>query len=141
MFGSDKRHIKLFEKRGNLQEKSIPGYGDLLILLSVGFLLMIYAGSLFLNLMGYWSVLITQLVIFLIPAVYSWYIKADVKKLFSLKAPRITDVIGTVLIFVGAMFLEQIIVGFLMKIIPSTADTNAMIDDLIGDAGFVSYSK
>ena len=64
--------------------------------------------------------------------------KADFKKLFSLKVPKIKHVLGGICIWLGIWLLEQVVIVKLAEWFPSLVETSETLNSVIVDAGFVS---
>ena len=94
MFGEGFRGIKFLEKRSNMKENQMPGIGDTILMFGLLLLLMIYLSSSLVLRLGIWGTGLVQMIILAVPVFYAWYMKADFKKLFSLKIPRIKHLFG-----------------------------------------------
>ena len=137
LFGEGGNGIHVFELRANMKKGSMPGYGDVFLLFSVLILVMIYSGSFFVLKWGIWGTAVVQLLIFGMPVLYSLYIKADMKKLYSLRLPKIIDILGAVVLWAGSFLINQVIVQLLSKAFPSMVENSSSLNDSILSAGFV----
>ncbi len=124
-FGS----LKLFDKRSEMKEKQMPGYGDVILLLSVVALLIFYIGSYAQIKLGFGGVAVQQSIILLLPFIYAWYMKADYKKLFSLRKPRVKQLAGSILLGISAFLAALIIGGILAPIFPDSAESLTLLDE------------
>lgn len=138
LFGEGFRGIKFLEKRSNMKEKQMPGIGDTILMFGLLLLLMIYLSSSLVFRLGIWGTGLVQLIIFGVPVFYAWYMKADFKKLFSLKVPHIKHVLGGICMWLGIWLLEQIVLVSLAEWFPSLVETSEALNSIIVDAGFVS---
>ena len=77
--------FKLFQKRSEIKKGTIPAPGDLLVSVTVLLLLLLYAGSAVSVRFGFWGTMVSQLLIFAVPLFMVWYLKSDVRTLFSLR--------------------------------------------------------
>lgn len=138
LFGEGFRGVKFLEKRSNMKEKQMPGIGDTILMFGLMLLLMIYLSSSLVLRLGIWGTGVVQLLIFAVPVFYAWYMKADFKKLFSLKAPKIKHVFGGISMWLGIWLLEQVVLVALANRFPGLAETAEALNTVITDAGFVS---
>jgi len=137
LFGESTSGIHLFERRANLKKGTMPGYADLLLVLSAVMLLVVYLGSIVTLKAGFYSTLFVQVLIFAIPLLYAIYIRCDLKKLYFIKAPRIRQLLATVLIWIGAFSVNQTLVFLLSKIIPSMEENSDLLTESILNGGFI----
>ena len=137
LFGEGGNGIHVFELRANMKKGSMPGYGDVFLLFSVLILVMIYSGSFFVLKWGIWGTAFVQLLIFGMPVLYSLYIKADMKKLYSLRLPKLKNIFGAIIVWAGAFMINQVIVHLLAKAFPSMIQNSESLNDSILSAGFI----
>lgn len=104
--------VKLFESRANMKKGQMPGVGDAFLLLAVSVLAMFYIGSYAQLKLGFWGVPVQQVLFFALAAGFAWYMKADYKKLFSIKVPKAGAVIGSVFLWLGSY------IGMILLTIP-----------------------
>lgn len=102
LFGESFSGIKLFERRKNIAKGSIPSVSESLLVLVVALLLMVYVGGLFSLKASVFGVILPQIFIGLLPIVACLYIKADMKKVFLIKTPKPKQMLGAVLMWLGA---------------------------------------
>lgn len=138
LFGEGFRGIKFLEKRSNMKEKQMPGIGDTILMFGLLLLLMIYLSSSLVFRLGIWGTGLVQLIILAVPVFYAWYMKADFKKLFSLKVPKISHVLGGICMWFGIWLLEQVVLVSLSQWFPGLAETSEALNSIITDAGFLS---
>ena len=138
LFGEGFRGIKFLEKRSNMKENQMPGIGDTILMFGLLLLLMIYLSSSLVFRLGIWGTGLVQLIILAVPVFYAWYMKADFKKLFSLKLPHIKHVLGGICMWIGIWLLEQVVLVTLAEWFPSLVETSEALNSIIVDAGFVS---
>ena len=94
LFADGFRSFRLFVRRSDVKKGTVPDNGDVMLAVTVLFLLMIYVGSAASARLGFWGTAVTQLMILAVPLLLVWYMKSDVKTLFSLNAPRKGTVLG-----------------------------------------------
>lgn len=131
LFSEGLSSIKLVSKRSDIKEKQMPGFGDVILLLCVVLLLIFYVGSYAQIKWGFAGVAIQQGIILLCPLVYAWYIKADGKKLFSLKPVKPLQILGSVFMGIGAFLGALLIGGLLMPVFPDSAEGLTQLDNML----------
>lgn len=113
LFAEGMTSLKLFNKRSEMKENQIPGVGDVVLLLCVELLLVFYVGTGAQLKLGFGGVAVTQLLILIVPLLYLWYLKGDYKKVLSLKKPRILQILGAFITWIGSYAL-MLAVGYLL---------------------------
>lgn len=131
LFGESASGLKLIEKRINMKEKQIPAIGDVVILFSVLLLFMLYFGSYATLKWGLNGVLMQQIGILLIPIIYAWYMKCDVKKVFFLKVPSIRHVVGSISLWGGAYILMIIFSVLFLPFFPESIEQSSYLTNLM----------
>ena len=131
LFSEGLSSVRIFTRRSEMKEKQMPGYGDLILLLCLVLLLIFYVGSFAQIKWGFGGVVIQQLIILLCPVLYAWYMKADAKKLFSIKNPGVSQVAGGVLFGIAAFLCAMIIGVLLVPFFPESADGLTQLDDML----------
>lgn len=122
LFGDGTGGMKLLEGRKNMKPGQIPGMGDCVLLLSLLLLVVLFAGSLLISKFGLYGIIAEQVLLFLVTSLYAWYIKADGRKLFSLKKPRVKELIGSVVTWVGSYLIVQFIGVILQQFFPEALE-------------------
>ncbi len=138
LFGEGFRGIKFLEKRSNMKAGQMPGIGDTILMFGLLLLLMIYLSTSLVFRLGIWGTGLVQLIILAVPVFYAWYMKADFKKLFSLKVPSVKHILGGICMWLGVWLLEQVVIVSLAQWFPSLVETSDALNSIITDAGFVS---
>lgn len=137
LFGEGFRSIKFLEKRSNMKKNQMPGIGDTILMFGLLLLLMIYCSSSLVFRLGIWGTGLVQLIILAVPVLYAWYMKADFKKLFSLKVPGIRHIAAGICMWLGVWLLEQVVLVMLANWFPSLLETSDALNSIITDAGFI----
>ena len=122
MFSDGFRSFRIFQKRSDIKKGTIPATGDIIICLVVVYLLMIYVGGIFSAKNAFVGVIVTQLIVFSAPLLLAWYMKTDKKEIFSLKAPKLSMIPASLLLYVGTLLVELVAVYFLTKIFPESTE-------------------
>lgn len=131
LFSEGLSSIKLVSKRSDIKEKQMPGFGDVILILCIVLLLIFYVGSYAQIKWGFGGVAIQQGIILVCPLVYAWYIKADARKLFSLKPPKPLQLLGAVFMGIGAFVGALLIGGLLIPVFPDSAKGLTRLDEML----------
>lgn len=131
LFSEGLSSVRIFTRRSEMKEKQMPGYGDLILLLCLVLLLIFYVGSFAQIKWGFGGVVIQQLIILLCPVLYAWYMKADAKKLFSIKKPGVSRVAGGILFGIAAFLCAMIVGVLLVPFFSESADGLTQLDDML----------
>ena len=129
--------VHLFERRANIKKGQIPGIGDAFLLLSVTLLLSFYLGSYVLLRWGAAGVVIQQIFFLLVVLTFSWYMKVDWKRLFSIKMPKLRAIIGAILLWCGVYLLMLPANIEMEKLFPKSAETLRQTNQMFGSHTFV----
>ena len=122
LFGEGLSSIKLVAKRSEMKERQMPGLGDVTLLLGVSLLLLIYVGSYMTVKYKVYGILFQQAMILTLPLCYAYYIKADFKKLFSLKLPNIKSILVSIIMGMGGFMFMLVAAQVLSKLVPSSLE-------------------
>ncbi len=112
----------LFRKRSEIKKGTIPAPGDLLVGITALLLLLLYAGSAASVRFGFWGAMVSQLLIFAVPLFMVWYLKSDVRTLFSLHRPRCGTVMGSILLYLGVYCLMICAGSLFMELLPGSTE-------------------
>ena len=137
LFGESAKGVHIFEKRANLKKGQLPGYGDLCLLFAALILLVVYSGSIVTLKFGIYGSLFVQILIFAVPLLYAFYIRCDIKSLYSIKWPKIREALGSIVIWAGAFLVNQTLLMALSKIFPNMVQSSNDLNDMIISAGFL----
>lgn len=129
-------NVKLFESRSNMKKGQMPGIGDAFLLLAVSVLAMFYIGSVAEMKLGFWGIPVQQLLFLLLVTGFTWYMKADWKKLFSIKRPKIVSVAGSLLLWVGMYPVINLLCIPLSKWFPDSVSAMESMNDLFAKQPF-----
>jgi len=123
LFGESLSGIKLFEKRSNIKKGSLPSVQESLLIMVVVLLLMVYVGGIVTTSASLQvSLIVQQAFVGILPILAAIYIKADMKKTFSLKLPKVKDLFGAMIIGVGGICLNLLVSSLLSTVFPSDAE-------------------
>ena len=122
LFADGFQSFRLFEKRSEIKKGTIPNIGDLILSVVVLFLLILYLGTAVSVRSAMGGTVVNQLLILAVPLVVVWYMKSDVKQLFSLKAPGVKSIFGGLLLYVGSYCIMLVVSFVMMKIFPQSVE-------------------
>ncbi len=138
LFDDGLQSFQLFEKRSEIKEGTVPGTGDLLLGVVVLVLLIMYLGSAVSVRSPFGGTVVNQLLFFAVPLFAVWYMKSDVKALFSLKAPSLKSVLGGGLLYIGTFLLMLVVSAGLTRIFPeSTQNLEQSFEDILKQPFFL----
>lgn len=131
LFRDGFQNFHLFEKRSQIKSGTVPKSGDLILVTAVLLLLILYLGlgAGARNQMA--GVVVNQLLILLLPLFLIWYMKLDVKKIFSFCFPKILPAAGGIFLYLGTYLLTMILSTFLTKLMPQSTENVEMGFDLL----------
>ena len=118
--------FKIFEKRSDIKPGTVPKTGDLILSIVVLLLLSIYLGLAVGTTSVFGSTVVSQLLILAMPLLLVWYMKSDVKTLFSLRVPKLKGLAGGFILYIGVYALMLVVSFILMSIFPQSAENTAM---------------
>ncbi len=124
LFGDAAASLHLMEARKDMKEKQIPGIGDVVLLFSILLIVMLFGGSLAVAKWGLYGLFVEQGAMLACVLGYSWYMKADMPKVFHLRKPRPVAVIASILMICGSYLIIQVIGGLLTSAFPSLSTEN-----------------
>lgn len=119
MFSDGFRSIRLFQKREDIKKGTIPATGDVMISLVVLLLAIIYLGGVISMRNQFIGTAVIQLMIVAVPLALTWYMKSDVKILFSLQKPEKKTIVGSILLYIGTYLVMFMLSIVLSKLLPS----------------------
>ena len=137
LFGEGLRSVRIFEKRANMKEGQIPGVGDIVMVFALMFLISNFAGGFIVLKFGFIGYAVSQLIIFLVPVLYAWYMRTDMKNVFSLELPGIKEMVGVFFFVSGSYVFNTVLVSVLYNAFPVIARDNDMLSGVITSAGFI----
>lgn len=121
LFSDGFQSFRLFQRRSEIKAGTIPGTGDLLLGGVVLFLLMMYIGTAVSVKSAFGGTFVNQLLILAIPLIVVWYMKSDVRELFSLRTPSVKSALGGFLLYIGTFMLMLVVSVALTLIFPESA--------------------
>lgn len=125
LFADGFRSFRIFQKRSEIEKGTIPDVGDLVISITLLFLLLLYVGSAASLRLGFWGTAVSQLLILAIPLLVTWYMKTDVKKLFALKRPAAKTLLPSLVLYVGTWCLVMGLSSLLVILLPESTQNVA----------------
>lgn len=138
LFGESMEGIKLFERRKNLEKGGIPSVAEAMLVWIVAMLLMVYLGGIMSLSQPLMGVILPQLFIGVLPLLACLYIKADKKRVFGWKRPGIRNLVGSVILWIGAGSLVLLLSNGLAYLLPDNSDSlNQSYAELLSGVPFV----
>ena len=119
LFGEE-GSIQLFENRRNIKEGQMPSIPDAIFLLACCLMVMIYLGAFLQRKFGMLGNSMMQSLFVILSCLFAWYIKADKKKLFSLRVPKPSKLLGGLLLWVGTFLIMMLLGVVLTKLMPES---------------------
>ncbi|MCM1127337.1 MAG: ABC transporter permease [Lachnospiraceae bacterium] len=138
LFHDGFQSFKLFEKRSEIKEGTVPGTGDLLLGVVVLFLLIMYLGTAVSVRSPFGGTVVNQLLILAVPLFTVWYMKSDVKSLFSLRCPALRSILGGIVLYAGVFLLMLVVSAGLAQIFPeSMQNLETSFEDILKQPFFL----
>lgn len=122
LFGEGFRRFRLFTKRSEIKRNTVPDIGDMVVCFVVLLLLVLYAGSAATVHFGIWGTAVNELIMLAVPLAVVWYVKSDVRTLFSLNRPKLRRIPGSVLLYAGVYCLMLAVSAVLMRLFPGSSE-------------------
>lgn len=121
LFADGFRSFRIFQKRSEIEKGTLPDIGDLVISVTVLFLLLLYVGSAASLRLGFWGTAVSQLLILAVPLLVTWYMKTDGKRLFSMKMPAVKTLLPSLVLYAGTWCLVMGVSALLVTLLPDSA--------------------
>lgn len=138
LFGEGGVSLQIFTDRRNLKKGGVPNFSDAVLVIAVSMLLVLYAGSLLQMKYLLGGLLATQLMIIAVPVFFAWYTKKDMKETFSLKIPKVSHLLGGVIIEAGVFVIIMLLSLVLAAIWPEDAgNVQSSFELILEGAGFI----
>ncbi|MDD6572181.1 MAG: ABC transporter permease subunit [Thermoflexaceae bacterium] len=138
LFGEGGMSLQIFTSRKDLKQGGVPNFSDAILVAAVSMLLLLYVGTVVQMKFLLFGLLITQFMIIGVPVFAAWYTKKDFKETFSLKVPKITGILGAVLLEIGTFTLVMALSVFLTKLWPQDVDgVNQSFEMMLDGVTFV----
>lgn len=137
LFTDGFQSFKIFEKRSDIKPGTVPKIGDLVLSVVVLLLLSLYLGLAVSAKSVFGSTVVSQILILAMPLLLVWYMKSDVKMLFSLKVPKVKDFVGGFILYVGVYALMLVVSFALMNLFPESAENTQMTFEVMMEQPFM----
>ena len=123
LFGESFSGIKLFERRKNIEKGSLPTIQESILILIVALLLMVYAGGMMSLSYPLAGVIVPQFFIGVLPILAAVYIKADLRQVFAIHKPGARNLIGAVILVIGAASVSLLLSNVLSYFFPENSES------------------
>lgn len=130
LFGENTKFFSIFESRANLKPGGLPSISEAILVLTVGFMLLIFVGSYFQVQFGFWGLLSIQISIVLLSIGYALYAKFNLKKMLAIRIPQPRHIIGSVFLWIGTLFIVLILSAGLQKLFPQSMDAIEALEEI-----------
>ena len=137
LFTDGFQSFKVFEKRSDIKPGTVPKVGDLILSVVVLLLLSLYLGLAIGAKSVFGSTVVTQILILAMPLLLAWYMKSDVKTLFSLKVPKVKALAGGFILYVGVYALMLVVSVALTRVFPESAQNTQMTFEVLMEQPFM----
>lgn len=136
LFKDGFQSFRLFEKRSEIKVGTVPKTGDLILCIVVTLLLSFYLGMAASAKHPLGGTAVIQVLVLLIPMALVWYIKSDKRALLSLQPPRIKQVAGGALLYLGTYLAVMLVSGLLTQIFSDSTQNVESAFDLMMEYPF-----
>ncbi len=130
LFGDGKGGMQLLEKRSNMKKGGVPDVSDAWFMIALTIVMMLYLGSMLQLRFGIGGLFGTQMILLLMPFLFVWYTKRDVKRTYCFYKAKPAAYLGAFLMIPGMTVLVMILSVFLMKLFPGSAEA---VTDAFGE--------
>lgn len=138
LFGESGVNLQIFTNRKDLKKGGVPNFSDAVLVAALSMLLLLYAGTLLQLKFPFMGVFLTQLMIIAVPIFAAWYTKKDFRQTFSLTAPKLSGILGAILLEIGMFLIMTLLSVVLAYIWPQdTESINESFMLMLDGVGFV----
>lgn len=131
LFGEGGSGVQFFEHRKNIKMGTLPTPPEALLIFLVMIILMFYLGNILALRSAFTGTIIMQFVYVALTLFALWYIRADLRAVYALRAPHAKKMLaGGVLLGIGAFTTGQLMGLYLAKLFPSGMEA---VNDQFGD--------
>ncbi len=138
LFGEGGVNLQIFTNRKDLKKGGVPNFSDAALVAAVSMLLFLYVGTLLQLKFPFMGTFFTQILIIAVPVLATWYTKKEFKQTFSLKAPKITGILGAIFLEAGTFFIMNLLSIALTSLWPQDVEAvNQTFFTMLDGVGFV----
>lgn len=138
LFGT-RGELNLLERRSHIIPGSKINPGDGLIIYLVGFLLLFYLSSVFMEKLGFFALAANEAVILGLTILAAVYLKADLKQTFKLRLPALKDIAGGLVLWLGAFILANLAAELLLELFPQNEEVVSQLAKILrGDTLWIT---
>ncbi|MGL4798769.1 MAG: ABC transporter permease subunit/CPBP intramembrane protease [Cellulosilyticaceae bacterium] len=130
LFGSGKE-FSILQRRYNIKKGTLPTPSDAFMIYGVALLAMIYIAQFIQLKLGFWGLALTQVLIAGIALGFGYYMKTDWKKAFSIKVPKLRQILGAVVLWLGTWFIANALGNLLIPLIPNSEENLQALAELM----------
>ncbi|MBR6404142.1 MAG: ABC transporter permease [Eubacterium sp.] len=135
MFDEGKFGLQLFQRRINMEKGGVPTPGDAWFIIFFVFIVYLLVGSILQLEFGVVGVFASQMIILMLPLAFAIYTKKNLKKTYSIKGFRITDIVAAILLYSGVFIFENIVSNLISVLFPQQYEATdiGLEQTLMGD--------
>lgn len=141
LFDEGRSGLQLFTRRSNMKKGGVPTPGDAWFVTILVMFVYIFLGSLLQMKYGFGGVFGIQMIILLIPLLYTLYTKRSIRDTYSFHRTSLLSFVAAFFIACGAILIGTIITGCVTVIFPD--ETSAVSDELtrtlLSDNGWLTF--
>lgn len=135
LFSDGMAGIKFFHNRKHILKKegTVPGFGDVVILLGTALMLILTVGTYLETRFEGVGLLGIQAICLILPLFLAWYMKCDMKKVFSLVMPKkpFLSVLGGVVLWAGVYLVILSVAPVIARIFPASTQSLETTDEYL----------
>ncbi len=121
LFGDSGSSVQILEKRSNMKKGGVPTVGDAWLVIAVVAVGMIYVGGMMQIKFGYYGIMGSQLIFFVVPFALALYTKKDIRQTFKLRLCKLQYVIGGIVMSIGAIIVGMVLSTFMSMLFENSA--------------------
>ena len=130
LFGSVKG-FSFLESRNNLQKGTMPSVSDGILMYCICVLILLYISSYTTVKFGVVGTVIHQSLFLILPLALSIYVKSDLKKVYSIKIPKVTHILASLLMWVGLFIIMLIVGNIIMSLLPAQQESMGQLEEML----------
>lgn len=132
-------NISILNARRNIKKNNLPSVSDGILIFAIELVYLLTLGSYIQVSYGTLGILLSQVLLLAIVLVYSWYIKADFRKVFSLNKINLSQLGYGLLLWMAAFLVMMVISWLILQLSPSAQEMSKKLGDvLFGDNIFLN---
>ncbi len=141
LFDEGRSGLQLFQRRSNIEKGGVPTSGDAWFIVFFVMIIYLYVGSILQVNKGRAGVFYSQLIVLGIPLFMALYTKRNLRETYHFKGFKIVGFLGSLLLFIGAFLIENIVSTLLYQFFPESFEqmNNGLAETLLGDNILIGF--